>query len=281
MPDEKKFRVTASALFLRSEPVVDRETRIALLPNGQVATKLGEADDPSWWRVSTNHDGQEIEGYVAHRYLAPLTPPGVKGIDVSYHQGAIDWSRVAATDVSFAFIRATYGVSQDKRIDENWRAARETGLLCGAYHFFRNGKDPQAQADAFLNAFASGGYGAGDLPPVIDVEENLRYDPPLTDIAAYIAGVALWIGAVKKALGKTPIIYTLDSYWRELGNPDGFSQNPLWNVDLSPGHITLPNGWSDYTFLQYSFTGDVDGIDTKVDMDEFNGSLDDLKALAG
>jgi lysozyme len=57
----------------------------------------------------------------------------VHGIDVSHHQGAIDWARVKGSGQAFAFIKATEGVDfRDTRFVENWRRARAEGLATGA-----------------------------------------------------------------------------------------------------------------------------------------------------
>ncbi len=59
------------------------------------------------------------------------------GIDVSAHQGAIDWEQVARDGITFAYIKATEGRDYtDERFEENWRGAGEVGLDRGAYHFF-------------------------------------------------------------------------------------------------------------------------------------------------
>ncbi len=56
----------------------------------------------------------------------------VQGVDVSYWQGAIDWQKVATTDVRFAIVRASYGSEfEDPRFSENWRGAKEAGLVRG------------------------------------------------------------------------------------------------------------------------------------------------------
>src|SRR6476660_2447595 len=59
------------------------------------------------------------------------------GIDVSHHQGEIDWPRVASDGVRFAYIKASEGGTvPDHRFRENWVEAKKAGLRRGAYHFF-------------------------------------------------------------------------------------------------------------------------------------------------
>ncbi len=67
-----RFRVEATALNIRSEPTVNNRTRLGVLPNGQVVTRLHGAPDDTWWRVSGSLQGAAVEGWVASRYLKPL-----------------------------------------------------------------------------------------------------------------------------------------------------------------------------------------------------------------
>src|SRR5262245_16273620 len=92
----------------------------------------------------------------------------VQGLDVSAHQGNIDWKQVASGPWSFVYIKASEGGDfKDPSFGANWAASGKTGLLRGAYHFFtfcRPGKDQAA------NFIASVPREAGSLPPVADLE---------------------------------------------------------------------------------------------------------------
>ncbi|MEG0701719.1 MAG: GH25 family lysozyme, partial [Muribaculaceae bacterium] len=81
--------------------------------------------------------------YVLRNVMRPqisinkITYP-VNGIDVSAHNGNIDFARVAQDSISFVFIKATEGASfKDGKFEKNYIAARDAGLKVGAYHFFR------------------------------------------------------------------------------------------------------------------------------------------------
>jgi lysozyme len=71
-------------------------------------------------------------------YYRPALLPGERyGIDVSHHQGVIDWERVANDGISFAYMKATEGNEfVDERFADNWRGAANAGLDRGAYHYF-------------------------------------------------------------------------------------------------------------------------------------------------
>ena len=74
--------------------------------------------------------------YALHWHPSDAAWPG-QGIDVSHHQGPIDWTALPVQGVDFAYIKATEGGDhRDTRFAENWRASRAAGVRRGAYHFF-------------------------------------------------------------------------------------------------------------------------------------------------
>jgi lysozyme len=120
---------------------------------------------------------------VAARYLwLPRYRPALKageryGVDVSNHQGHIDWRGVAADHISFAYIKATEGGDYvDPSFAANWSNAGAAGISRGAYHFFTLCTPGATQARNFL---ATVGADAGELPPAIDLElaGNCRQRP--------------------------------------------------------------------------------------------------------
>jgi len=200
----------------------------------------------------------------------------VKGIDVSHRQNDVDWARVAAAGVQFCYIKATEGEGlKDVRFRENWEGAKAAGLVRGAYHFFRSGKDADAQVESFLHVVSS--LSLGDLPPVLDVEAGAANDPNLI-----LDGIQTWVEAVENVLGRQPILYTYPSFWTQiLRGSARFSGYLLWvaHYTFKPAP-TLPRGFDDYVFWQFSEQGQVDGITDNVDLDRFHGSLEDLNAMA-
>jgi lysozyme len=105
-------------------------------------------------------------------YFRPFSPDRgrypVRGIDVSHHQGLIDWQRVAADDVAFAVIKATEGGDHvDDAFALNLREARAAGLAVGAYHFFTFCRPGADQARNFISIVPRN---QPLLPPVVDIE---------------------------------------------------------------------------------------------------------------
>lgn len=205
----------------------------------------------------------------------------LKGIDVYAGDGAIEWDKVAEDGNAFVFVRGAYGNVPDKTAAPNAAAARAVGMKVGVYHFFRARMDPESQLQALNQALDLVKAGAGDLPPVIDIEDNPHYDGPwdTADNASYLAGVADWVEQIKKRVGRPPIIYTRASFWAQLGNPPGYSGCPLWVASYRDNAPKLPAGWQQYAFWQYSDSGVVPGITGHADVNYFNGTAAQLQAL--
>ena len=76
----------------------------------------------------------------------------VAGIDVSKHNGKIDFEKVAADDYQFVFIKASEGKTyRDEAFERNYQGARDAGLMVGAYHFFRKNRTGEEQAANLLS----------------------------------------------------------------------------------------------------------------------------------
>ena len=199
----------------------------------------------------------------------------LEGIDVSTYQGDVDWATVANQGILYAFAKATEGASStDPSFTRNWTNMKTFGVVRGAYHFFRPAKDPIVQANNFLQ-LVKNSLEASDLPPVLDLEvlDGL-------DAQTVINNALKWISAVETATGRKPIVYTYPSFWEDkLGNPTQFSNYPLWIANFGTRTPALPNAWRSWAFHQYSESGQLQGIQGNVDLNQFNGTLDDLQKL--
>lgn len=199
----------------------------------------------------------------------------IEGIDVSYWQGpSVDWAAVAASGKQFAFIRVNHGVATiDEYFDRNWKGARDYGIVRGAYQFFVPSDDVAQQARILIDKLAP--ILPGDLPPVLDVEEA---DP--AGAASLAAKVKEWMDLVEPALKVKPFIYTGKYFWETNVSSGAFTSNPLWVANWGVTCPDIPADWPSWKFWQYSSTGAVAGISGNVDLDVFNGTLNDLKKLA-
>jgi lysozyme len=198
----------------------------------------------------------------------------VHGIDVSKYQHVIDWSSVKAMNVddvriSFAFIKATEGnVNEDKYFARNWQKARNANLVRGAYHFFLATKNGKTQAENFISSVD---LEAGDLPPVLDIEQT--YGVPVDKLRQRARD---WLITVEEFYGVKPIIYTNVDFYKQYLEGE-FDEYPLWVAHyLNKGK---PRIYRDWHFWQYSETGRVNGIVSKVDFNVFNGDSTEFQKL--
>ncbi len=200
----------------------------------------------------------------------------VDGVDVSYHQGTIDWAQVAGSGKKFAFVRATAGsLTADTAYATNRSGASAAGLAVGAYHFANPdgaANDASNEATWFLQNAA---VASRDLIPVLDLEVTNGLSP-----AAMTSWAQTWLGQVSAATGVRPIIYTNANFWAtSMANTDWFAANGytvLWIAHwTSASTPSVPaNNWAGYgwTLWQHSSTGSVPGIAGPVDLDRFRGS---------
>jgi lysozyme len=188
----------------------------------------------------------------------------IQGIDISHYQMEIDWPAVAASGIQFAFIKATEGTSYvDPMFATNAAAARAAGILIGAYHFLEPG-NIQAQMEHCSSTLAAAGVMPLDLPLALDVEEE-GIDP---------ADVLTWL----EALG-VGVLYCDQSFKSTLATacPE-LVRYPLW-LACYQADMPAVAPWNRWTFWQHTSGGQVAGVPTPVDLDGFNGTLDELKAL--
>jgi lysozyme len=191
----------------------------------------------------------------------------IPGVDVSHHQGAIDWPAVAASGWAFAVIKATEGTGYvDPALAANRAGARAAGLVTGLYHFARAG-DPVAEANYFASTV--GALSAGEF---IALDWEVQAANP-------VAWCKAWLDRATACLGPRPLIYlnqsTMASYdWAPVAADSG-----LWEAkyDGSPSAPVTAH-WAFAAMKQYGSTGSVSGIGGPCDVDEFYGTAAQLRA---
>lgn len=196
-------------------------------------------------------------------YVDPLKYP-VRGIDISRHNGEIDFQKVAESGIEFVFIKASEGVSyRDSLFNKNYDNAKINGIKTGAYHFFRFDCDGIEQAVNFLKTL---GHKKPDLGLAIDVESNGNpkgIDPEL--IKSRLSSMVEYMNLE----GHRVMIYTnLDGYYDYMA--DVLPGYPLWICRFQENPIN-----AEWTLWQYDHHGKVDGVKGEVDMNAFCGSRDE------
>ncbi len=191
----------------------------------------------------------------------------VRGIDVSHHQGAIDWPAVAGSGIAFAYIKATEGGDfSDRRFQQNWREASTAGLRIGAYHFFTFCRPGREQAAHFIATVPAE---PERLPPAVDLEfgGNCGTGSKRLDVMKELAA---FLDIVEAHYGMKALLYaTPEFYMAYLANRK--IDNPLWfrSILFEPSYNRQP-----WTFWQYHNRGRIAGIEGPVDYNVFAGSLE-------
>ena len=174
----------------------------------------------------------------------------VRGIDVSHHNGDIDYADVLDAGRSFVFVKATQDTSfRDPMFEINVQRARQAGVLTGAYHFFDYALDGAEQADHFLDHIEAAGGPSGWLPPVVDVE---CWRP--SGISTHVTSAARLRDLIERIYERTgvlPIIYTSVFMWEQvMGESAGFDDLPLWAACWGCGAPpSLASGWDEWLDL--------------------------------
>lgn len=190
-----------------------------------------------------------------------------QGIDVSEHQGQIDWEAVAGSGISFVFIRLGYrGTTEgeihiDPRFEENLTGAQTAGLKTGVYFFSQALDEREAIEEADFVTDTLNGRRL-ELPVMFDWEpvdrENSRTEGAEKRVVTVCAEAFCRRAAASG--------YAAGVYFNR--------QQGYYSYDLSrlkdlafwvsePGE--RPTFYYAFRFWQYSFTGSVPGIGTVVD----------------
>lgn len=216
---------------------------------------------------------EEPNGATASDLKSCAAGDTVEGIDVAKYQNDVDWAAVKASGRVFGFARVSDGTDHlDGTFATNWQGMADNGIVRGAYQYFRPGQSVADQVAVFVQAV--GTMSDDDLPPVLDIETADGQSADQVQAAA-----ADWVQQIEAQTGKRVLVYTAafmnDTIGASLGS------QPLWVANFGADCPKLPDAWSDWQFFQYSEKGTVDGVGgTEVDLDKFNGTLDDLKAFA-
>lgn len=215
----------------------------------------------------------------------PALAATTDGIDVSHYQGVINWTRVRADGIQFAYIKATEGISvADSRFDTNYVAAYNAQVIRGAYHFaLPDRSGGVAQADFLVSNGGAWSADSRTLPAALDLEAN-PYGASCygKSQAAMRTWITDFLNRYRTRTGRYAVIYTTTSWWTSCtGNYSAFwSHHPLWLARWSSSPGTLPSGASVWSFWQYTASGSVPGISGTVDRDHWNGTRARLIALA-
>lgn len=185
------------------------------------------------------------------------------GIDVSNHQGSIDWDKVAKDEnVQFVYIKATEGATYvSPTFEQNIQEARKAGMKVGCYHFLRA---TSYIHDQFRNFIEYCREDEQDLAPLIDIEVKGSWlDEEVAD------SVKLFADLLEEYYGVRPIIYTGTNFYNKYLSEEFNDGYELFIAKYSENEPELIDG-TDYTIWQFTDCGEVNGIYTDVDQSRFN-----------
>ena len=186
----------------------------------------------------------------------------VKGIDVSHHQGKIDFRKVKNSGIGFAMLRAGYGwenpsVQTDRMFKNNYESAKAAGLPCGAYHYSyaRNPREAQLEASFFLNIVKGCKF---EYPVAFDLEDKSQAGLS-RKMLTYT--VVAFCDKLEKA-GYYVCLYTNPNWIKNHLDICRIKRFDIWlaRYNISPGYKNI-GMW------QYSNCGKINGINTRVDLD--------------
>ena len=182
-------------------------------------------------------------------------------VDLSHHNDRIVWDSLKVVvdrsghttkdllraksiyPVSTVILKATEGERMvDKRFEEYWAEAGKREYTRGAYHFFRSSKDPQKQADRYI---ATVKLRHKDLPPVLDIE-TMHAGCSKDELSRR---ALVWLQAVEKHYGRKPIVYTSDSFARDVLSPDITAHYPMWIARYNKKEPRFA-GWTMWQFTE-------------------------------
>ncbi len=194
----------------------------------------------------------------------------VRGVDVSHHQGKIEWDTLARQDIQFAYIKATEGSEfKDRNFQENFSNASATGLRVGAYHFFSYDSGGESQSMNFISVVPQQ---QGMLPPVVDIEfyGDKKEHPP--DRQQTKTELKILLRRLEEHYGAKPLIYTTDKAY-QLYIADDFYENDIWirSIFTKP-ELAGKRRWKFWQYTNRERLAGYQGREKYIDMNVFAGT---------
>lgn len=185
----------------------------------------------------------------------------MKGIDVSVHNGSIDWKKVKSSGIDFAILRAGYGreLSQkDARFEENYKNAKAAGIPVGAYWYSYAMSEDEArlEADVFLSVIKGKQF---EFPVYFDVEEKKQFDLGKEKLSAIMRAFLEKVEYAGYFVGLYGSASSLTTHTAD----DIKNRYTIWLAHW----VEKTNYSGAYALWQYSDKGSVDGISGNVDLD--------------
>lgn len=183
------------------------------------------------------------------------------GLDVSVHNGYVDFAKVAGAGFDFVMIRDGYGdllsypSQKDSRFEQNYANAKAAGRNVGTYHYLYATTPAGAEREAkgFLDHISGKKF---DYPIALDIEERRQYDLSNDTVEAIVTA---FMSTCEKA-GYYATLYSYEAFLAAKMSASFRSKYDIWCANIS----YVPS--IKYDIWQYSFTGRVAGCSGDVDL---------------
>ena len=241
--------------------------------------QLPQTGKENSWRYQ---NGERLESDVPEALMdlpdgvSTFSVKGYWGIDVSHHQGVIDWEAVKAAGVDFAIIRCGFGMDLPEQDDKQWsRNASECerlGIPYGVYFYSYAVTAEMAVEEGAHAVRLLQGYDP-DLPVFYDMEENRQ----LVVGNSGLAEIARIFCDIVSSKGYEVGVYASLNWWEYYLTDAVFENWYRWVAEWRPS--CSYNGR--YEMWQYTSEGSVNGISGNVDMNYWYGDLPGNDGLNG
>lgn len=184
----------------------------------------------------------------------------MQGIDVSVHNGYVDYKKTKAAGYGFVLVRDGYGdvlsypYQTDSRYDENYKNAKAAGMHVGAYHYMyaTTVEGARREAQGMLGLLKGRQF---DMPVALDIEESTQYSLSAAQKGAIIEA---FISELEKA-GYYVVLYSYEAFLNTVPKST-LDKYDIWCANISRAPSIR------YGIHQHSFTGRVSGISGDVDL---------------
>lgn len=236
-------------------------TGIANINEKYIYTHVDVRTNSKWYGDETEGNSTVTSDFYKYFGISKSSEQLMRGIDVSVHNGRIDWQKVKNAGIQFAILRAGYGreLSQkDARFEENYKNAKAVNMPIGAYwySYAMTPEEARLEADVFLSVIKNKQF---EMPVYFDLEEKKQFDLGKEKVSAIMRA---FLEKVEKA-GYFVGLYGSASSLTTHTADDIKSRYTIWLA-----HWTEQTNYSGaYGIWQYSDKGKIDGISGNVDLD--------------
>ncbi|WP_294475950.1 GH25 family lysozyme [uncultured Ruminococcus sp.] len=207
--------------------------------------------------------GDEVHGNssVTDDFYKYFGGEDMKGIDVSVHNGDIDWGKVKADGIDFAIIRAGFGrleKQKDEKFEQNYAGAKAAGIHVGVYwySYAMTPEEAELEADVFLSVIKGKQF---EMPVYFDLEEKKQFDLGKEQVSAIMRTFLKKVESAGYFVGLYGSASSLTTHTAD----DIKSWYTIWLAHW----VDQTNYSGAYGIWQHSEKGKVAGINGNVDLD--------------